>query len=208
MKKLPYVLGIALLGLGLAGCSSAEAEAEPPAPNVVPATSDSTVTDSAPSGDNKSERGNIIKQVGQSARLTSMDNPSEMLVNFAVQELTVDPTCTTPYAEAPENGHFVTVDIAAETGPAAVFDKLDYFGDFTFNSGLWKFITPQGTTVNSIATTPAYSCLTEQETLPAMIGPAEKATGKIVLDVPTTKGTLIFSDMLAQESWEWQVPGN
>ena len=171
-------------------------------------TSDATPTDNSDSGTDRSERGNIVKRVGQPAGVSDPDDPDDVLVNFTVKDIRMDAPCSGSFPDKPENGHFVTVDIAAETGSAATFKKLDYIGDFTFSSGLWKFITPQGTTVNSIATGPSFTCLDEKEQLPVTLGPAEKATGKIVLDVPTTEGTLIFSDLLAEEGWEWKVPGN
>lgn len=208
MKKLLPVLGIALLGLGLAGCSSAESapQSTPTSPAVAPATPVDAGRGEATDEGEKSERGNIIKKVGQAAGITDQDNSDDTLVNFVVKNIEVDPPCTAEYAEPAENGHFVTVDIAAETGPAKVFEKLNYGNDFSFSPGLWKFVTPQGTTVNSIASTSSFMCLNQQEQLPATIGPAEKVRGKIVLDVPSTKGTAIYDDIATGTGWEWPVP--
>ena len=69
MKKLLPVLGIALLGLGLAGCSSAESapQSTPTSPAVAPATPVDAGRGEATDEGEKSERGNIIKKVGQAA---------------------------------------------------------------------------------------------------------------------------------------------
>lgn len=44
--------------------------------------------------------------------------------------------------------------------------------------------------------------------LPATIGPGEKVTGKVLLDVPNSQGTIIFSDVASDAGWEWKIPNN
>ncbi len=99
----------------------------------------------------------------------------------------------------------MAVQIAAETGSSELFEKLYYGTDYSFGSHNWGFITPKGTTANNIATVATYSCFPENEMLPDMIGPSEKVTGKVVLDVPSPTGTLIFNDVLSDASWEWNM---
>lgn len=206
MKKLTPVLGIALLAVTMAGCSTAEAEPKPTAPNVEPATAASSEKRSNEDAANKSERGNIVKKVGEPAGVSGQENSNEKLMNFAVQDIEVDPVCTGSYPQPSENGHLVAVQIAAETGSAELFEELYYGTDYSLSNHNWEFITPKGTTANNIATVATYSCFPENELLPDSIGPAEKVTGKIVLDVPAPVGTLIFNDVLSDVSWEWSMP--
>lgn len=208
MKKLTSVLGIALLAVTMAGCSTAEAEPKPTAPNVEPATADSNESTEGTESGEKSERGNLKKEIGEPASVTVPNQAEDDLVSFAVQEITADPACTNQYAQEPENGHFVAIDIAAETGPANLFEEYYYGTDFSFSNGLWKFVAPNGTTANNVSSGPSFSCFDQAEMLPATIGPGEKVTGKVLLDVPNSQGTIIFSDVASDAGWEWKIPNN
>ncbi len=37
------------------------------------------------------------------------------------------------------------------------------------------------------------------------MGPAERATGKIVLDVPAKTGTLVYAPGFVDQAWEWKL---
>lgn len=49
-------------------------------------------------------------------------------------------------------------------------------------------------------------CLPEAENFPSAPGPGEKATGNIILDVPTPTGTLVHKQGFTTVRWEWQYP--
>lgn len=71
----------------------------------------------------------------------------------------------------------------------------------------WKAIAENGTTFNGdVQTASAYMCLNETEKFPSALGPAEKATGKIVLDVPTAAGVLVHKQGFMPTGWEWAYP--
>ncbi|GAA4700503.1 hypothetical protein GCM10025781_18420 [Kocuria gwangalliensis] len=205
MKKFTPALGIALLAVAMAGCSAAEVEPEPTAPSVDPATASSSKNSGTEDSVTKSARGNAIKKIGEPAGVSEATDSENKLVNFAVQNIEVDPACTGPYPQPSENGHLVAVQIAAETGSSESFEKLYYGTDYSFNSHNWEFITPKGTTANNIATVATYSCLPENEMLLDTIGPSEKVTGMVVLDVPAPTGTLVFNDVMSDSSWEWNM---
>ncbi|RKQ33753.1 hypothetical protein C1C97_011165 [Kocuria tytonis] len=103
-----------------------------------------------------------------------------------------------------ENGHLVSVNVEAKTGAAAPFKKAFYGQDFSFNPADWKFVDDKGTTANSVMTNPVFNCLDPKELLRDM-GPAERASGKIVLDLPSTKGTLIYAPSILDQAWEWTL---
>ncbi|MEX3510354.1 hypothetical protein VVR84_12505 [Kocuria carniphila] len=205
MKKITPALSIALLAVAMAGCSAAEVEPEPTAPSVDPATASSSENSGTEDSVTKSARGNAIKKIGEPAGVSEATDSENKLVNFAVQNIEVDPACTGPYPQPSENGHLVAVQIAAETGSSESFEKLYYGTDYSFNSHNWEFITPKGTTANNIATAATYSCLPENEMLLDTIGPSEKVTGKVVLDVPAPTGNLVFNDVMSDTSWEWNM---
>lgn len=50
---------------------------------------------------------------------------------------------------------------------------------------------------------PEYACLTDTETLPGSIGPGTQASGKVVFDIPSTDGILVYSD---GPSGGWEYP--
>ena len=102
------------------------------------------------------------------------------------------------------NGHPVSVNVDARTGAAAPFKEAFYGQEFSFNPADWKFVDDRGKTANSVTTTTVYNCLDPQELLRSM-GPAEHASGKIVLDLPSTSGTLIYAPSLLDEAWEWTL---
>lgn len=145
----------------------------------------------------RSERGNIVKKVGEVGEIG--DSPE---VEFTVTGITVDPVCTREYAQASKYGHFVKLDFDITT-------TKDAEGDFGLS--FWKWINADGTTANADPSTGNGSaCLPEAETVPRSIGPAEKVSGSVILDVPSTEGFLVLNPSYGVstgfESWEWAVP--
>lgn len=80
------------------------------------------------------------------------------------------------------------------------------FPRFDLSPHRFKFVAANGTTYNGNLTSgPSYGCLAESEILPINgVGPAEKVTGKIVLDIPDVTGILMFQpDGAGMGGWEW-----
>lgn len=194
----------ACAALVLAGCASpatpGATSAAPTAPVVTPVPTDSPTPSPSPTLP-RSARGNLIKKVGQAGSL-KLENGQQMM-SFVVSKISVDAACTSPYAKPAENGHFLTLKISVET-TAALAQDINQF--VWFGGQSWKFIASNGTTYNgSLDTSAAYMCIQDAERLPAKIGPAEKVTGTLVLDVPATSGTLVF-DSASGGGWEWTFP--
>lgn len=190
----------------LAGCTSSDAEPaeEPTTPNVEAATS--SATSDTGSNDQTSPRGNLVKKTGDPASMFIEGQESEPVMNFVVKGIEVDPACTSEYAMPAENGHFVTIDLDVETGTPEQFEEAFSMSDYTMSFSNWKFVDANGTTANTTSSGPAYGCLTEAEYLPSAIGAGERATGKVVLDLPTTDGHLIYEEPLSFSGWEWEIP--
>lgn len=189
-------------GLALGAASSNPTPETAPAVEQAPAdTEKPPAEDAVPSNEPaKSERGNLIKHVGESAGIGDAD---PLDVEFTVKGITVDPECTGEYSQPPKNGHFIKLDIDVTTSAEAK-------GDFAFS--FWKWIRPDGMTSNLNPGQGAaqYLCLSDAEKLPDSIGPSEMVSGSIVLDVPDAEGILIsqpsYAGVTGSWYWEWAVP--
>jgi len=204
MKKHSISLAaIGALSLLSAGCSTAQEPASAPTAPVVesiaPSASPSPI---ASTGPKKSARGNYVKNVGETSSMWT-GNDKKTTVVFTINSITVDPACTTPHAVPAEKGHFVVLDASIESTPDLANAS---FTRFDLSPHTWQLIGANGTTFNgSLASGPSYSCFDESEVLPINgVGPGEKVTGKIVLDVPVATGTLMFKPLGGSSGgWEW-----
>lgn len=212
MRRILPAAGLTLAALALTGCMQSATTAENPdeeitASEATQSAETAPAEESAESSEGEvSERGNTEASVGDTATISSTEDPDSPVMTFTVSDIEVDPTCTGDYPQAPENGHFLAVDVEAETGSAEQFEDLLMGQDFQFNPNYFQFITSGGTTANTVTSGPAYGCLPQAEYLPDAIGPSEKISGRVLLDVPDSAGTLVFEEPMTQLSWEWDVP--
>lgn len=200
MKKLLASLGILTL-LSLTACGSQPSSTGSPETQQaiqpvekVTAKPTETPVDTSP----KSERGNTIKKLGEASFWRKDGLPDgTKLGQFAVTEIK-DVKCTEQFASKPTNGKVIglTIDLqtfpelAKETSPSVYLTPFDF-----------KFIAPNGTTFNgNLSTVATYSCLDQSLILKSEFGPAEKAHGVLLLDVPTGGGTLVVGKV------EWKLP--
>lgn len=200
---------MALLPIFLAGCGGTP-QATPAAPTVTPAT-EATPTANATSSPAptpspsptvaRTTRGNVVKKVGETAWVRNNDGSTA--VTLVVKSIQVDPVCTSGVVEKSKSGHLVVLDVDVETTPALA-DHINK--QFLFAIHGWKVIAENGTTANGkFDSFEAFACFPDTEKLPDIIGPAERATGKVVLDVPTATGILI-NDPEGAGGWEWEYP--
>lgn len=201
LKKTLFVLPFT--ALLLAGCGGSP-QSTPTAPTVEPATSNQTASASpttSADGGAKSSRGNLVKKVGEGASVTDKD---KTVASFVVNSIEVDPQCTGTSAAPAENGHFVALDVSMETAPELAESVNPQFGLAGYG---WKAIADNGTTFNgSLSSFSAFMCFPDAERFPSALGPGEKATGKIVLDVPTPTGVLVHQQGFMPAGWEWEYP--
>lgn len=190
--------------LGLTACSSEQGSPEAPKVDAAGEASASASESAEPKKDEpeRSPRGNIIKELGEGAGTFDIDS-KDQLATFVVNSIEVDPVCTGPYAaDYPSvNGHFIAIDLSIETFPALAESE---WPQFQLNPYNMKIIAPNGTTSNKdLASSSTYSCLADGETLPQNgLGPAEKATGKIVIDSEFAEGTLVITEG-GMGGWEY-----
>lgn len=152
----------------------------------------------------KSVRGNLVKRVGDVASIVKSPASKTPVASWTLKGVTVDQLCSTPYAEPAENGHFVALDFDVTTGE----DLTDHFM-MPLNLGVsaqWMYYLKDGTLWNGMRSgTTVYNCLPETETLPQSIGNATKASGKVLFDLPTTDGILVFSPYGDGTGWEYNL---
>lgn len=192
--------------LGLTACSSEPNSVEAPDVAAAAETESPTPTteSSAPSPDKpeRSVRGNLVKKIGQGAGAADPDT-KEQLFTFVVEAIEVDPACTAPYAaEYPsENGHLIALDVSIETFPALGEADYPFFG---LNPASMKVIAPNGTTSNAnLSSAASWNCFDDAEVIPSdNLGPAEKVTGKIVLDSEVASGILVITED-GSTGWEY-----
>jgi len=200
MKKLIASLGI-LAALSLTACGSQPTSTGAPETQqaIQPvekaaATPTETPADTSP----KSERGNTIKKFGEASYWRKDGVPEGVkLGQFSVTSVK-DIKCTEQYASPPVNGKMIALTIDLQTFPELAQETPPnvYLSGYSF-----KFIAPNGTTFNGeLASTATYSCLDNAQILKGDFGPAEKAHGLIVLDVPSGGGTLVAGKV------EWKLP--
>lgn len=207
-KKLLATAGL-ITALALTGCSTPTSVS---APSVAPAGPTSgtsatgasaAATTAAAAAPVKSSRGNIIKTIGAGAGMTNASG--ETIASFVVTAIDMNPTCTGLGASPAANGHLVVLTVEAETKPELAKEA---FPTFSLAGMGWKAIAENGTTQNQDTfTAPAFMCLPDAERFPSGMGPGEKATGKIVLDVVSPTGTLVYKALGAPAGWEWAYPG-
>lgn len=186
------------------GCGSAATPAS--APDVTPIASSSATPSSEASSvpeTKRSDRGNAIKEIGQTAWMETEEG--DTMVSFVVKGIKTDIKCNMGYSVKPDNGHLIAVKMDVDVKKA--FADPDNPGlTFPTDSYSWKFVSKNGTTFNGdLGSDASINCLDDKETLPSGgIGPAQKATGLVVLDVPATTGTLIF-DIYGNGGWEYEL---
>lgn len=211
MKAITTALTAIAMVLVLGGCAPA-VDTEPAPPDDVAAettTALPSTTEEPPNSDgedesakdhdagfepSKSQRGNIVKKIGEEAGFR--DSNGDDLLVFTVDAIDVDPTCSSGYPESPANGHYVAITITAESTPLL---NAEYY--FSFSEWSWQVYNTSGVRLNDPVGN-AWSCMGEADLLPTEIGPAQKVHGLVVLDVADPHGIVVFAPDPTL-SWEW-----
>lgn len=199
MNSPKFLVVPALALFALTGCSNSNEAESNQMESVAPVTSET-----AAETPNTNKRGNIEKQIGDEGSVTGENG--ENIYSFKVTGIDPDFKCTDQYAQAAENGKFVKLDLQVITAEANILRDHYYGNSIYMQSGSWKYIASNGTTYNGdLGSASSVMCLPESETIPAQIGPSEKVTGSVILDVPATDGTIVYSDPMTEGGWEYKL---
>lgn len=200
MKKSILALGAAaVLAISLSACGTSVSSSTAPAESQAAVEPLAKTAPEAPKEAAKSPRGNIIRAIGEPSfwKESSSTPDSEAQGKFTVTEIK-DVVCDQPYASPPTNGRIIglTIDVETYTSLADQPMKQVFLSPFSF-----KFIGANGTTFNgNLSSGATFSCIDNSLNLPSAFGPAEKAHGVILLDVPAGGGILTVGSV------EWNLP--
>lgn len=195
---------MAITSLALASCSvpSEPTSSGTTAPEAVSSgttASEATASESASTTTN--DRGNLPKKTGETAAIGG-DTIETAAVKFKVTGIKPF-KCTYP-VDVPGNGQMMAVTVAVETGK----DLAERMGtdQLSFNPTGWRGYTADGTRMNTMSSDLVYNCVTDRSALLPDIGPAEKASGIVLLDAPKWPKSISFSFPQQEGGWEWEVP--
>ncbi len=199
--KSPKILALpALALLALTGCSSSNQAENKPMESVSPIQNQATQA----ATENLNERGNIEASIGEEIVISGLADNSEVY-KFKVTGIELDVQCTEPYSQPAENGHYVKVNLEVNTGSKEAFDE-NYYHRLYIDGSPFKYIDNNGTTFGGdLYTGRTYGCIAESAKFPYELGPAEKAAGSIILDVPNLNGVIVYKDPQSQGGVEYQI---
>lgn len=201
MIRRPFAaLTAVLLVVGLAACGSASsASAGADAPHSNPTAAQPK---RIPKGV-RNQRQNIVKHIGEEAGVLSGDQ-TLMPAKWTVTNIVIDPPCTGQFSQPPAAGHYVELDISVET--TADYKDTEYGSLALGAPAAWFYIQKDGTQWNGQPSGNAYNCIARDQMLPDMIGTSMKASGKVLFDLPSTDGTLVFTQNgTASGGWEYPL---
>lgn len=149
-----------------------------------------------------SERGNIVVSVGEVIDVPVGDDDG-LTLRLSVQTTTVLSECPgrADPRQLPENGHFLVLDLTAEltSDVSATGDPLGYavLGPQDFS-----VVAPDGSVDDFTSTKASWACYEDADLMPPFLDVGDTATGKIVLDVASDRGVLVYRPGVGN-GWEW-----
>lgn len=203
MRILATLAASAALVVTLAACSAAppaDTGKTPDSAPVASATPEPTVIEVEPEFGEavKNSRGNLVKERGQLAGTSAMDS-DVVTSRFTVTDIVLDPECTSGFADAPTNGHYLGIHLNIETTPELADDAFPWLSFTTYD---WQAYDADGKRLNDPVGT-AWSCLDSTQQLPSQIGPGQSVSGWIVLDVAAASGSVVLAMGGSPTGWEW-----
>lgn len=156
------------------------------------------------------DRGTLAVKPGASVMNSSSEHGE--LASMVVHSIEVDPVCTGPYVQTPKNGHFVVMDVSVKVAPHTTLTAAGInYPSVSMRQGGFRAVDNDGkvTPGNDIIGN-GYGCLPEGTELPRDINAGEKASGKIIFDVPSAEGVIVLPELLESPAgvngWEWAYP--
>lgn len=210
--------GLCLLTSALVACT--DPAGSPPSPSVPagspeassPEASETVTSSPSPSSPGSSappsnipadpeasvdESGHVTKLPGEGAELLSGDG--SVAATVTVYDTEVMTECPGEFAEPPQHGSYVVVDVAV-----AATDALGEGNLLLVGPAMWTIVGPDGAVQRDMETTAAWTCFATEERLPYTVAPGESVRGRLVLDTTTTTGQLVYSPN-GGEGWSWPL---
>ncbi|GAA3839060.1 hypothetical protein [Amycolatopsis tucumanensis] len=148
-------------------------------------------------------RQNVEVKIGETIGFGSHADRPE--VAFTLTKVTVGGRCTEPYAQKPENGRFIFLDMTVTTSSSMSGD----FAPSLLNPNNFSIIGPDGVTETggSLSSAPAIGCLSRSKLFPLALSPGQNYVGTVVLDSRNTTGSLVLAPygLDGFNGWEWNL---
>jgi hypothetical protein len=129
-----------------------------------------------------------------------LDPTGATAFSITVDSLVADATCTAPGKLPTQNGHLVGVGLRVTAGDAPADGAMPVFHPADF-----QFLDAHGAPVRGVHTDSAAACFGAADDFPSVhLGPDQKATGTIVLDVPESTGTVAYRPSSGITSLLWK----
>ncbi|MHA7209706.1 hypothetical protein [Arthrobacter sp. MDT1-65] len=141
--------------------------------------------------ENLSSRGHLIMPSGAFGTISDA-YPGDLQAKFSVNSIApIECTGENAAYYPPENGTMIALDLVVETSPELAQSTNP---NFRLSGYDFKYIAENGTTFNgNLSTAATYGCIDDSLIFPsAGMGPNEKVTAKLLLDVPAPTGTLVM----------------
>ncbi|PPF33590.1 hypothetical protein [Pseudoclavibacter sp. AY1H1] len=213
--RLAFAASLGFSLLAVTGCTTETPESQAPTassaahrspastpPASVTPTSEAAETTNGEFGPvETNDRGNLVKQIGQLAGLTSSKKDDISVAKFVVTDIIPNYTCDAPYSSTPASGQYVALQMNVETMPELVSEP---YPSVSFSEWAWQAYDAEGKRVNDVMGN-GYSCMDQAQRLPGEIGPGQSVSGYVVLDVPIGTSSVVLAPH-APTGWEWAVP--
>lgn len=144
----------------------------------------------------------VPKSIGEEAYIVTSDG--SRAVTFTLEDVVVDPVCTSASASPAQNGHLVRLDLDLSTADSVTMEQVLGWNSYTMGSYGWVFIDKDGYSANATTSSASVNCQEGASEIYG-IGPDEHVASSIVLDIPSTSGTLRYMDPTIGQGWEWQI---
>ncbi len=152
----------------------------------------------------KSSRGNIIKEIGETATVATEGGEGDVLVEFALTDIETNAECTNEFAQEPANGNYIVLSFEVTTMPELA--DQEFITTWNFNPYDFQVFNTDGKREND-STGNAYSCLSDNESLPFDIGAGQSVEGKVALDSAYEEGVIAYVPGAVGAGWEWEFGG-
>lgn len=206
MNTRPLIAFAAAATVALVGCSANAPEpsesSAPVAESTTPSPSPTETSEASPTATTPptSDRTYIVKEIGESGGLS---NNEEQVMIFTLTEIQYGFQCE--YAQ-PANGEFVGLRFNVEVLAGWPTDDPSFGPTFSMFYPDFQAFLADGTRINDPIGNGG--CASPSDALPTDLGPAQSATGWIVLDLPTDAAAVALTPgQLGGSGWEWRLDG-
>ncbi|MEZ7897580.1 MAG: hypothetical protein QMB98_02045 [Flaviflexus sp.] len=147
-----------------------------------------------------SERGYLVKDVGDRAGVQDPADPKELMAGFILTDIEVGVQCTNPEAQPSKYGTHIALTFEVETSQRM---ETQLWNSVMISHHYIDIYPDGGGEAQRFTGGTGPLCLTGAEKLPDEIPPGTTAQGKVVIDSEVTSGIITYEMMGVPGGWEW-----